>query len=155
MFLFVLAGIVLTRINNNINMDALSVVHNYMLASSAHELHNIFNHMLDEKIDYTAGSGQRYIGKSEVELMMKPFFAKYGASLKWETVNMFTIPSTSSFPLPPAVVEQLSVPRSVTVEVVFRRHWEDAQAGAQVADGREWITVNDDNKITHIFVVLK
>lgn len=105
-------------------------------------------------IDYTAGSGQRFHGKSEVESMMKPFFTKYGASLRWETVDIFTIPSTSTSSLPPAVVKHLTVPRSATVEVVFRRHWEDAQAGAQVVDGREWITVNDNNKITHIFVAL-
>ena len=73
------------------------------------------------------------------------------------TDSSSTSSSSTSSPsqLPPAVTVQLSNPRSATIEVVFRRHWEDAQTGAQVADGREWITVGADNKITHIFVVLK
>ena len=168
-YLLQTAGIIFSRYNTN--MDAMAIVRNYMHASSAHELQNIFNHLLDDKIDYTAGSGQRFVGKSEVESMMRPFFAKFGPSLRWETVDMFpvvppsftstdsssTSSSSTSSPsqLPPAVTVQLSNPRSATIEVVFRRHWEDAQTGAQVADGREWITVGADNKITHTFVVLK
>lgn len=38
------AGIALTRFNSN--MDAMSVVKNYMHASSAHDLNNVFDHML-------------------------------------------------------------------------------------------------------------